>query len=85
MFLDLSGPHDQRVELYYRYKFLKVNHHLVKFGGHRHCGSGYVFICHVISSDHATKGYSNITGRRCSRFIAILPNSVVIGTVVVNR
>ena len=45
MFLDLSGPHDQRVELYYRYEFLKVNHHPVKFDGHRH----WWWICFYLS------------------------------------
>ena len=34
-----------------------VCHHPAKFDGHRHCGSGSMFIiCFVNSQDHVTKG-----------------------------
>ena len=38
-----------------------VNHHLVIFGGHGHCGSGdiRVSVCHMIFQDYVTKYLSN--------------------------
>ena len=32
-----------------------VCHHPAKFGGHRHCGSGDMLICHISSRDHVFK------------------------------
>ena len=35
-----------------------VSHYLAKFGGHRHHGSGDMFlICHVVLHDHMCKGF----------------------------
>ena len=33
-----------------------VCHDLANFGGHRHCSSRYVLVCHVIKEDHLNKG-----------------------------
>ena len=55
------------------------------FCGHRYCVSGdiMVLVCHVISQDHMTKEWGNIMGRSPLWQVTILPNLVVIGTVVV--
>ena len=42
-----------------------------------------VLVCHVISQDHMTKEWGNIMGRSPLWQVTILPNLVVIGTVVV--
>ena len=36
---------------------LKVSHHSIKFGSHRHCGSGsiLVFACHMMLQDYIIK------------------------------
>ena len=36
---------------------LRIIHHLVKFCGHRHCGSGDIMVldCHVILKDYVTE------------------------------
>ena len=41
---DFPRPRDQRVMWLYRWKPLIVSYHPVMFGGHRHCGSGYINI-----------------------------------------
>ena len=42
----------------YRLESFKVSFHSAKFGGHRHCGSGYIFIlvCPMILQYHLIKG-----------------------------
>lgn len=41
-----------------------VCHHPDKLGGHRHCGSGDIFlICNMISEEHVTKGLCDFMDR----------------------
>ena len=56
---------------------LKESHTSVKFGGHKHRGSGdiTVLVCHLIWQDHMTKGSSNM--------VTILPSLVATCTLVV--
>ena len=46
--------------------------------GHKHCGSGdtMFLVCHVISLDHMTKGWSNIMGGSRSWQVTSLPSLV---------
>ena len=49
---------DSRFMSVYRLESLKVSSHSAKFGGHRHCGSGDIFIlvCRIILQYHLIKG-----------------------------
>ena len=49
----------------YGKKAVKVSRHPVKFYDYRYCGSGdiMVLVCHEISQEHVTKGWSNIIDR----------------------
>ena len=60
-----------------------INHQLVKFGDHRHCGSGDVMILgrQVILQDHVIKESCDFMGRISSRYVTMLPRLVAIGTV----
>ena len=42
----------------FRWKPFMVSHHPLKFGHHRHCGSGdiMVLVCHVTLQDRVTEG-----------------------------
>ena len=40
----LSRPRDQRVMSFYGQKPLTVSHYPAKFGGHKHCGHGDLFL-----------------------------------------
>ena len=44
----------------------KVNHHPVKCGGHRNCGSGdlMILVCHVISQDYVIIWSCDFIGRK---------------------
>ena len=46
------------------WKPLTLGYHAAKFGGFRHCGSGYktFLICHVISKGHIFKGLCDFKG-----------------------
>ena len=45
-----------------------VFHHPEKFGDHKHCDNGYMFlICHMILQDHVTKEPCDFIGRYSSR------------------
>ena len=37
-------------EYFYEWEMPNLSHYLTKFGGHKHCGSGYIMVlfCHVI-------------------------------------
>ena len=63
---------------------LMVSHTPVKFDD-RHCGSEdmMILVCHVILSDHVTKGFSNVMSGSPSRLVTILSSLVARGTVVV--
>ena len=48
---------------------IKVNYHLAKFGGHKHCGSTDLMflVCQGILQDHMIKGSCDVLGRSLSR------------------
>ena len=65
---DLTKPRDYMFMWLYGYKLVKVNHHPTMFCGHRHFGSGDMFLVrYVISQDHDIKCLCDFIGRRCSR------------------
>ena len=57
---------------------------ICQFGSHKHCGNGdiMVSIYHVILQDNVAKGLCNFTCGSCSRYVAIPPTLVIIGTVL---
>ena len=61
-----------------------VSHHPATFSRHKHCISGDTMfsVCHEISQNHLTKGWSNIIGRIPSWQVTSFPSLVAIGTVV---
>ena len=54
-----------RVDYFYGLPLLKVCHHLAKFGGHKHCGSGDIILLvyQVILRDHVINGPCDYIGR----------------------
>ena len=62
-----------------------VCHQLVKFGGHRYCSSRDVIflVCHMIKQENIVKGEVKVEAPQ--KHVTILPKSVVIGTVVVEK
>ena len=41
---NLTVPCNQRVIWFYRWKPLMISHHLAKFGGHKQCGTGNMYL-----------------------------------------
>ena len=62
---------------------MKVNYHLFKFGGHRHCGIENILVCHVISHNHMIKESCDFISKSSSRLFTILLSLLAIDTVVV--
>ena len=60
------------------------HHHPATFYGHRHCGSGDMFlVCHVISQKHVAIWSFDFMGKRESGQVTILTSFLVIDIVVV--
>ena len=53
----------------YKWELLMVYHHSDKFGDHRHCDSGvlFLFFCHVTLHDHMFKMLCKFMGGCLSR------------------
>ena len=76
MWRDRAGPHDHRFPSRYGWLLLKVSHHPTKFGGHRHCGSGDVFL--MVERQYSTCSHLNapfllICKRNCRKLHEKLP------------
>ena len=60
-----------------------VSQHLANFDGHRHCGSGDMFlICHVTHCDHCLKGCNDFTSGSPSYKVTTMPSLLAIGLAV---
>ena len=83
---NLARPCYQRAMRLYWLKPIRKSYHPGRFGGNKHCGSGYkmILVCNMILQDHLIRGLCEYTGRSPSRLVIILPRLVVIGTVVVD-
>ena len=81
----ISQDHVIKNDVIYWKETIKVGHYSVTFGGHRDSDSGdiVILVYHVILQDHVIKGSSAFTDRSLSSLVIILPNLVVIGTVIV--
>ena len=57
-----------------RWKPFMVSHHPLKFGHHRHCGSGdiMVLVCHVTLQDRVTEGSYDFISWKCIFLIILL-------------
>ena len=45
-----------------------MNYHLVKFGGHRHCGSkAIILVSHMTLQDYVIKGSCDLIGKSSSK------------------
>ena len=66
-------------------ELIKISHDPANFDCTSHFCSRdiQVFVCHVTLEDHAVKALCDSMVRSLSMYIAILPSSVAIGTVVV--
>ena len=70
---DFTRPRYQSIIWLSGLEPLKISHHLTKFGGHRHCGSGdIVLFCHAISQDHGIKQSYDFIDRSPSKQVTIL-------------
>ena len=56
-------PHNGRIVRLYEWEILIVFYYLAKFGGHRHCGSGYVMLLIYLWSSNNTWWYGHVTLR----------------------
>ena len=56
-------PHNGRIVRLYEWEILIVFYYLAKFGGHRHCGSGYVMLLIYLGSSNNTWWYGHVTLR----------------------
>ena len=77
--------HTRKKKRFYGLAPLKRSHHITKFDGHRHCGSGdiVVLVCHIISQDYVIKWSCDFMDESPLKPVIILRSSVAIATLVV--
>ena len=66
---DLTRPRGQRVVGLHREESIKVIHHPVKFGGHKHCVSEDIIVLAFLKilQEHVIKGSCDSMGRGSAR------------------